>query len=620
MRRPTASFPVALFLLALLALAVPARAQEPMLEDYRDRLPEQTLLCVSWQNLAELETLRATNPVLRLLGSPEMKANWRALEEYQRERARKRAGDAKAAPATGPPAGDRVSDLAQLMTNPGLMAVVAIPPSGDPSAPQPEPALIVLYDITGKEELRARMAAEDRKPGEKRSTYELEGVTVEETRTAEGKPKSYEARLGRWLVEGSEKETFEAWLRAMQEAPAHSLRGSAAYQQAQSLWSPASQVRGFLNVSQLMDSLRAVPPAKPGDPTAIQVMEALSLADWQVLTFDATLDARTVRYQVAGQHGGDQPGLLGLLGSPVGEFPSLRLAPPNATSYSVAQADLLAAWNYLLGAADAVIPPQQAGMVQGVLAMAEGLLGLPIDQLLAAWGPEYAQFSFPDGDSTLRSVYALSLRDREQVLGVLRNVAAQKVVFLPIEEIPGSTPSPGNSGASDSVYFRLMSGSGESGEPPKPSLHLVVAGNWLLVSERKEELEAALARADGGNQPFLGQSPAYQQARGRFPGSLSGFSFLDAERWLETDAAKQLLRAILEGAARTSTESQKEPEGEPDPNAEPTADAPSANDSAQAEEPQIPLPELQIPRGYLKWLLSATTRDARSFRFVGVIE
>ena len=240
---------------------------------------------------------------------------------------------------------------------------------------------------------------------------------------------------------------------------------------------------------------------------------------------------------------------------------------------------------------------------------------MPLDQLMAAWGPEYAQFSFAEADGTLRNLYALGLRDREQVLGVLRNVTTQNVVFLPIEEIPSSAASPANSGAGDAVYFRLMSGPGEEGAPPKPSLHLVVSGNWLLVSERKEELEAALARAGGGSS-YLGQSPAYQQARNRFPASLSGFSFLDADRWLETDAAKQLLRAILEGAARTSTEPEKEPEGEPDPG----ADAAPADDTAQAEEPQIPFPELQIPRGYLKWLLSATTRDARSFRFVGIIE
>ncbi|MGH9788225.1 MAG: hypothetical protein ACRD4U_05940 [Candidatus Acidiferrales bacterium] len=609
MRRRTAVFPVALSLLAALALALPARAQEPTLEDYRDRLPERTLVCVTWQDLSELETLRATNPVLRLWASPEMKANWKALEDYRRERMRM--GDAPTQPSSTRPAGDRARDLVQLMTNPGFMALVAPLPPADASTPPPEPALIVLYDATGKEELIARMAAEERQPGEKRSAYEFEGLTIEETRDADGKPKRYETRLGRWLVEGSDKEPFEAWLQAMREAPAHSLRGSAAYQQAQSQWSPTSQVRGFFNASQLMESLRALPARKPGDPAPAQVMDALGLSDWQVLAFDATLDAQSVRYHVAGQHGGDQPGLLGLLGAPVAEFPSLRLAPPNATSYSVAEVDLLALWTYLQGAADALIPPQQAGMVQGILAMAEGLLGMPVDQLMAAWGSEYSQFSFADADGTLRSVYALSLTDREQVLATLRNVAAQKVVFLPLEEVSAAE---GETSGGNTVYFRLMSGPGENEEPPKPSLHLVVAGNWLLVSERKEELETALARSGGGNQPFLGQSPAYQQARNRFPSSLSGFSFLDAERWLETDAARQLLRAILEGAARTSTEPEKKSDAEQDPNAD------SQADPAPAEEPQIPFPELQIPRGYLKWLLSATTRDARSFRFVGIIE
>ncbi|MGH9779550.1 MAG: hypothetical protein ACRD5I_14185, partial [Candidatus Acidiferrales bacterium] len=354
--RDRAWFRFAIPLFALLTLVVPALAQEPTLEDYRDRLPERTVLCVSWQNLSELEALRATNPALRMWASPEMKANWKALEAYQRERAPAQKVDAKAQPASARPAGDRARDLAQLMTNPGLIALVAAPPPTDASAPQPEPAMILLYDITGNEELVARMDASERQPGEKRSTYEFEGTTVEETRAADGKPSSYEARLGRWLVEGSEKDTFEAWLRAMREAPARSLRGSAAYQQAQGLWSPNSQVRGFLNAALLMENLRRVPPAKPGDPAPAEIIEALGLADWQVLTFDATVDAASLRYQVTGQQGSDTPGLLDLLEPPADEFSSLRLAPSNATSYSVARVNLLALWNQLLGAADAIIP------------------------------------------------------------------------------------------------------------------------------------------------------------------------------------------------------------------------------------------------------------------------
>ncbi len=616
----TASFRAILSLLALLALAVPSRAQEPTLEDYRGRLPEQTILCVSWQNLSELETLRATNPLLRLLGSPEMKSNWKALEEYQRELAKRKPAGERGAASPARTSSD-IADLARLAANPGFIALVAPPRFAEASGSPREPAMLFLYHATGKEELLARLDAQNRNPGEKRSTYEFEGTTVEETRDAEGKPKKYEARVGRWLVGGSERESFEAWTRAVREAPEHSLRDSATYHRAQSLWSPGSQVRGYLDVALLMESLRAVPPAKPGEPTAAQVFEALDLHRWELVTLDATLDASTVRYQVIGHQSGEREGLLGVLGLPVDEFPSLRMAPSSAVAYSAAQVDLLATWTYLLEAVDAFAPPPQAGMIQGVLAMAEGLLGMPLDELMAAWGDEYAQFSSTDDDGTLRSVYALSLRDREQVLATLRHVVAKDVVFLPVEELPAASETTGSA-----VYFRVMSGppppadpdATEKDEPRQPSLHLVVAGDWLLVSERKEDLEAALARAHGGS-PFLGQSPAYQQARSRFPASLSGFSFVDAEHWLETDAAKQLLRAILEGAARTSSKPDKKPETS-DPDAHSGADSPPAEDSAQAEEPPVPFPELQIPRGYLKWLLSATTRDAHSFRFVGIIE
>ncbi len=606
--RDQARFRFAIPLFAFLTLAVPAVAQEPTLEDYRDRLPERTVLCVSWQNLSELEALRATNPALRMWASPEMKANWRALEAYQRERARAQKGDAKAQPASARPAGDRARDLAQLITRPGLFALVA---PADPSAQTAEAATIYFYQPAGTEDVFLALEAQGDPTKVKHRTYDFEGTTVEEFSSAEGKPVGYMARIGPWLAGGSQKESFEAWLRAVRQAPENSLRSDPAYVQAKELWSPNSQVRGFLNAALLMENLRAVPPAKPGDPAPAEIVEALGLGDWQVLTFDATLDAASLRYQVTGRQGSDASGLLDLLEPPADEFSSLRLAPSNATSYSVARVNLLALWNQLLGVADAIIPPQQAGMVQGILAMAEGLLAMPLDQLMASWGPEYSQFSFPDGQGTLRNVYALGLRDREQVLGALRNVAAQNVPFLPVEEVPGAE-------ASEPIYFRLMSGPSEEGAPPKPSLHFAVAGDWLLVSERKEELDAALARPGGGS-PHLGQSPVYQQARNRFPGPLSGFSFLDAERFLETDEAKQLLRSILEGVAG-ATEPGKKAEAEANPDADAEASSDAADEPARAEEPAIPFPELQIPRGYLKWLLSATARDARSFRFVGIIE
>jgi hypothetical protein len=340
-----------------------------------------------------------------------------------------------------------------------------------------------------------------------------------------------------------------------------------------------------------------------------------------VLTFDATIDASSVRYQMTGQQGGDRDGLLGMLGTPVAEFPSLSLAPSNSFAYSAAQVDLLATWNYLLNAVDALAPRQQLGMIQGVLAMAEGLLGMPVGELMAAWGREYAQYSFVDAAGAPRSVYVLGLRDREQVLAALRQVAAQKVVFLPIEEIPAAEGA-----AAETAYFHFLSAPTEENEEPKPTFHLAVAGNWLLASERQEDLQAALGRAGGGS-PFLGQSPVFQQARSRFPAALSGFSYLDAERWLQTDAARELFRTILEGVAQRSAEREKEaeaettPEAEADPNAEADADAaPPEDEPPQAEEPPIPFPELQIPRGYLKWLLSATTRDAHSFRVTGIIE
>src|SRR3970040_2749570 len=69
-------------LLVWAGLGLPARAQKEPLEQYRGRLPPNTLFYVSWKGLDQLPRLRGTNPLLRFVESPEMKDNWRAVETY----------------------------------------------------------------------------------------------------------------------------------------------------------------------------------------------------------------------------------------------------------------------------------------------------------------------------------------------------------------------------------------------------------------------------------------------------------------------------------------------------------------------------------------------------------
>ncbi|MFQ5696163.1 MAG: hypothetical protein ACE5HB_09255 [Terriglobia bacterium] len=201
---------LALLFLALLLAAVPARAQQPSVDDYLGRLPENTLLYLRWKNLDDIESLRAANPLLRFLDSPEMKANFQAIEEFQRraQEARKRRRTAQQAEQqpTEPrprkqPSGEEIfQHLTRLAANPGLLAVVLVPPAE--AKAQPDGALLYLYDLTGQEELLQELHALYGGPERQEHTYDLDGIPVVETLDAKGKPQAYQARLDNWLVGG----------------------------------------------------------------------------------------------------------------------------------------------------------------------------------------------------------------------------------------------------------------------------------------------------------------------------------------------------------------------------------------------------------------------------------
>jgi len=105
-------------LLFLLLLSGTAGAQER----FQERLPENTLAYVASANREALESARATNPLLRLLASPEMKANWEAL---RRSRTRRTGQQAKESAAK------EDEEFLELLQAPGLIAL--LPP--DPHAP-----------------------------------------------------------------------------------------------------------------------------------------------------------------------------------------------------------------------------------------------------------------------------------------------------------------------------------------------------------------------------------------------------------------------------------------------------------------------------------------------------
>lgn len=611
-----------LILFLLMGISPAARAQGVAVEDYLQRLPENTLLYISWHDLEGLPELRATNPLLRFLDSPEMKANWRSLQDY-RERigAQGEAPPPGAGQPGGTPEETPFCKLASLLKNPGLLALVIPHDGGDSSPRPPQPTTLYLYDMTGMEELLAELETDLTPPGLTRQTYDLEGVAVVETVGDKG-PVSYQARVDPWIAGGEDRETVEAWIHAVRTAPERSLKDSIAYRRAASVRPEATQVEVFLNpavLSQVSERYGEEENQQVGDDLRV-LASPRWFDDWELLLFTATFEDDRTRYDAHALQSGEAAGLVEVVAPSVSHFPSLNFAPPHASSYAVVELDLSAIWRVLQDVLQD-LPPQSEQLAGGFQGMVEGLLGISLEDLVNAWGREFAQFSYAaDRGGTPHTLRTLELDDQQAILAALRALVATFGPQMNLEELPTAPDE-------DIAYFRLGSREQQENAPPafesengSGALYAAVTPKWLLIGRSRDEISQALLRSRQG--PAFSDSPLYRSLRERFPPALSTFSFADAERLLASGWAEDMLRQLARSLVEA--EHERDESGQAEPGA-PEA-VPSLEEETISEPDALPPPilaeppELQIPLGYLKWWVSGTYRDEQGLHHSGYVE
>lgn len=590
--------PTLAFILALSAL--PAAAQAGDLDAYKARLPETTLFYLAWRGSDNLDQLRASNPLLRWVWSPEMKANWEALQDFYQRRAAQaeREGRAGAKPAAS---NLRPDDLAPFLSNPALLAWV-LPPAEDPPPAKLEPALLLLYDTTGREEYIAALEARLQHPGQTRREYEVAGFRMVETLDADGKPQGYEGRLGRWLVIGSHRATTEEWLQALQQPPTRSLKDVAGYQTAAANRDPSAQLELFLNLEAGFALIERRSASSNGRPSANQLADAFGLNEWEAGMMSLAFEPGRTRYQTAFFYSPAPTSLPDVLGTPVADFRSLSFAPANSVNYSVIQLNLPGLLARLRRAAEMVIPPEHASTLAAFEGMAEGMLGVKLDTLAAAWENEFATISYPDETGRLLTVRALSLTNRDTVITALRRLPALLSGQVTMEEV-AAAPS-----TSDTLLFHFSPQAAEEGknEDETRSVSVAVTPDWLLLADDAGALQRALLRPAG--QPSLRDNERFQQARARFPASLSSFSYADADTLLRSEAARTLVENLAQGmGSATRGDWGREHSGEQEGDQQPPT-------------PEEAAPQFTLPLGYLKWLVTATTRDSRGLYHTGIVE
>lgn len=564
---------------------VAACAQERL----QDRLPENTLAYVASSGRPALDGVRGTNPLLRLLASPEMQANWEALRARQ-----SRPKDPKAEEGIS-----LEEEFFELLKAPGLVAL--LPPADvapDGAAGPPQPIFLFLLDATGQEERIAGLHERAQSTGSAYVSYEFEGVTVEEARDRAGATTGYLARLDRWLVGGSDKAATESWIRAVRQAPESSLKNTEAYTNARGLLRGTGQAEAYVNLPALVDLFAAVPSLGQSAPPPGQIVSALGLRAFGPLLASADFRADTTRYEIVLARRETAANPLDALAPAAPQFASLPLGGSDAIGYSVTRLDLQAGWGYLHGAAAALFPPA-AAFVQMADSFLQEQTGFTLPQIIGVWGDELAHFEYSGkGAMPLDTVWALRHRDRARVLAIVEGALPAVGQRFGVQEL---TPVAARDGIP--AYYKLVFKSSEASTQEEPAeapaaFFLAVTDEWLLFAPSESALQRTLARA--ADAPSLADSDTYRRARSRFPAELSTFGFIDAEAWIASGAVESFLDQAV-AAQQAKQASEAEESGTP------------------PHPPPAPL-KLAIPRGYVKWIVTGTTQDARGVYHSGYIE
>lgn len=570
--------------LLLIPLATP-RAQERL----QDRLPENTLLYLISSGRQGLESARATNPLLRLLASPEMKANWEALRASQSR---------PSAPNARPSASNEDVEFLELLKAPGLLALLPPDPDAPPRATgAPQPVVLLLLDAAGQEERIERLRSRAEAEGTLYSSYELDGIVVEQARGKSGEVTGYFARLDHWLVGGNEKAATEAWIRAVRHAPDHSLKDSEAYRNVRAMLTHSGQWEAYLNLPALVDLFGAMPSAGPSAPAPEQIVAALGLRAFGPLLGTVEFLPATTRYQLVLARRLPAASLLDALAPDAAQFASLRLGGPDALGYSVTRVNLQAGWSFLEGAAATLFPPFPA-IVQLADRFLQDNTGFTLPQLMSVWGDELAHFEYAgEGGKSLETVWALRHRDAARVQALIEGTFPSLAQRLGLQELGRVETQEGIP-----AYYKLEpkpeANPGLEKKTAPRSYFLAVTDEWLLFALSEPALKGTLART--ADSPTLADSEPYRHARSRFPAELSTFGFMNVDAWL----ASGVIERFLEQAAAAQQAKSTGDNGE--------GQAPTA--------PPPPMPKLTIPRGYLKWIVTATTQDARAVYHSGYIE
>ncbi len=486
-----------------------ARAQRP---DMAPRLPSRTVAFVEWRGTSAIAGDTQQNHVLQMMADPAMAPLWLGLAANFQKSQQK--SEASTPPLSLP-------ELESLLQNPLVAGIVETPrgaeaaSTGKPSSPV---AMFVVYDATGKAELIQKLEAADAR-GKNVPTvthFDFDGTTVEARTTKQNI--TYYATVGRYFVSSDKKAVIEDLITryAAAGAPADSVTQRPEY----------AEVRKFIGSDAAMDYFARVPDLKEwiaadakdkNAASAMKFMSGLHLEKVHAMGGSVSFAGEAMRMR--GEILGDtQPvGPLDFAGASQSSFQTLAIAG-GAPEFTVSRVNFAALYQLMMEAVGAVLPPQQAATIQSAQGMAQGFLGMPIQDALGLFTGEVASASSFSADGDQERVFAATIQKPDAVLRILRAVLGPMTL---------AEDSYGSATTLDIAYpYRDPL----TGFTRRKMYYVAVTPQMLLVAPRKAMLRQTIqglsSTANNAAAETAGRGifadPEYAKMRALLPEKLSG--------------------------------------------------------------------------------------------------
>jgi hypothetical protein len=501
----------AILALALIVASLGAGVARGQSADIAARLPMRTVAFFEWRGTSTISGDMQQNHVLQMMADPAMAPLWLGLAaNFQKSQQNSKA----AAPPLSLP------EVASLLQNPGVFGIIELPHTVEATAggkPAPRFTAFVVYDATGKAALIENLQAATATSGTNPPTishYDFRGVSVEVRSRKTGE--SYSALAGTYFLGADDKQTIEQLITRFGSAaaPADSVTQRPEYVEVRKFIGSGAAADYFARIPDLEGWIAAGAKDK-NSANAVKFINGLHLEKVHAMGGSVSFagEAMHMRGAILGD---TQPvGPLDFAGASGSSFDTLAIAG-GAPEFTVSRVDFGALYRLMMEAMGAVLPPQQAAAIQSAQSMAQGFLGMPIQDALDLFTGEVASATSFSDDGEQQRVFAATIQKPDSVLRILRAVLGPMTL---------AEDSFGDATTLDIAYpYRDPL----TGFTRRKMYYVAVTPQMLLVAPRKvmlrETIEALKSTASNAAPSGKGifADPEYAKMRSLLPEKLSG--------------------------------------------------------------------------------------------------